>query len=140
MRYDPVLQYNRDRMLPSSEVRVRYFDPRTGEPSPTKCEPLARARAKTRAEKEAEHDAAVSEALRIMERMDERNNVERAPKRPGRAPRAVYVDGERFASAGDAAAAVGRCGSSIYAGLRRNCGKCVINGHEVEYENTKERP
>ena len=61
MRYGPVLGGARDRMLPSSEVRVRYFDPRTGEPCDEKPEPLGTDRI-------AERIAALAELIEEKER------------------------------------------------------------------------
>ena len=72
MRYGPVLGGARDRMLPSSEVRVRYFDPRTGEPCDEKPEPLGTDRIAERiaardawAERDGLHRAAVDEATAV---------------------------------------------------------------------------
>lgn len=43
MRYGSALDYNRDRLLPSSEVRVSYFGQKTGEPLDYKPEPIGEA-------------------------------------------------------------------------------------------------
>ncbi len=128
MRYGPVLGGARDRMLPSSEVRVRYFDPRTGEPCDEKPEPLGTDRIAERiaardawAERDGLHRAAVDEAAAV--------RAAAAARTGGRRPRPVVVDGVTHPSVNAAARAMG-CAPShlskkLNAGMREHMGRSV---------------
>lgn len=126
MRYGPVLGGARDRTLPSSEVRVRYFDPRTGEPCDEKPEPLGTDGIAERiaardawAEGDGLHRAAVDEAAAAA----------RTARKGGRRPRPVVVDGVTHPSVNAAARAMG-CAPShlskkLNAGMREHMGRSV---------------
>lgn len=131
MRYGPVLGGARDRMLPSSEVRVRYFDPRTGEPCDEKPEPLGTDRIAERiaardawAERDGLHRAAVDEAAAVRAAA-----AARTARKGGRRPRPVVVDGVTHPSVNAAARAMG-CAPShlskkLNAGMREHMGRSV---------------
>lgn len=93
LRYGPIMGAGSDRVLPSSEVRVRYFDPRTGEPCERKPRPLGRDRAAERiaardawAERDRAYRSAVDEAARVQAEAAARRSSQR---RGGRRPRPV---------------------------------------------------
>lgn len=119
----------------SSEVRVSYFDPVTGEPRATKPKPLdKKAEPKKSAyEKYVQRRAAEDEAAEIMRNM--RNRKARKPRtdavRQGGRKRPVLVDGVRFESVTDAAAEIGT--SDQYLGKVLLNGKSKIKGRSVSF-------
>lgn len=137
MRYGPVLGGARDRMLPSSEVRVRYFDPRTGEPCDEKPEPLGTDRIAERiaardawAERDGLHRAAVDEAAAVRAAA-----AARTARKGGRRPRPVVVDGVTHPSVNAAARAMGCAPSRLSKKL--NEGAVEHMGHSVMYEEDR---
>lgn len=139
MRYGPVLGGARDRILPSSEVRVSYFDPTTGEPldrKPTIERKSSEIEERVRnrdawAARDAEHRAAVEDADRIMREARERRSskARAAARRGGRRPKPVVVDGVTHPSVNAAARAMG-CAPShlskkLNAGMREHMGRSV---------------
>ena len=139
MRYGSALDYNHDRVLPSSEVRVSYFDPTTGEPldrKPTIERKSSEIEERVRnrdawAARDAEHRAAVEDADRIMREARERRSskARAAARRGGRRPKPVIVDGVRHPSVSEAARSIG-CAQShlsekLNAGMRERMGRSV---------------
>lgn len=126
-RYNPSVLDRPEEGGRSSEVRVRYFDPATGEPRGEKPEPLAR-----RAEKEPgphERDerrrAAEAEAAEIAEAMRRRRRAaggggSRTGGAVGGRKRPVLVDGALFESVAAAAAEVGT--------TPQNLGRALLDG------------
>lgn len=94
----------------SGPVCVSYFDPRTGEPSPTKCEPLHTS---------ADREEAKRKACGCV--------VVRANKRG----KAVRVDGMLYDSVAAAARSIGVNRSWMNKALR--AGRSEYMGHEVAY-------
>lgn len=141
MRYGSPLGSGPDRILPSSVVRVRYFDPRTGEPCDEKPVPLGRDEVAERmaardawATRDAEHRAAVEDADRIMcEARERRSSKARAAaRRGGRRPKPVIVDGVRHPSVSAAARSIGCAVSHLNKKLNAGIGEHM--GHSVRYE------
>lgn len=118
MRCGPVLGGARDRMLPSSEVRVRYFDPRTGEPCDEKPEPAKRA--KRRMEDKAMLKASIARAR---------------AKTIARCAQPVIVDGVEYPSVNSAAKAVGCAGCTITRNLRNGATEC--KGHSIRFKDPR---
>ena len=132
----------------SSGVRVRYFDPVTGEPCDSKPEPLSKQREQMESvrERDAKRRKAEQEAAEIMRKMAERKKAEQAErkrkaepkpvpvprngKRDGRT-KPVLVDGVLFESATEAAKSIGANFSHFCAVLRNGGGKC--KGHRIEF-------
>ena len=127
-------------------VRVRYFDPETGEPCDSKPEPRRRER-KTldvRA-REAEQRAAVKEAREIEDGMRKRAYREKYHRRQqelregkgrtggrnGGVKRPVTVDGVLYESVKAAAEACGASDSWLAQRLKGGCGTC--EGHAVAF-------
>lgn len=94
----------------SGPVRVSYFDPRTGEPPPTKCEPLH-----TQADREEAKRAACGCVV----------------VRANRRGKPVRVDGVRYDSVAAAARSIGVNRSWMNKALRAGRGEYM--GHEVAY-------
>lgn len=119
----------------SSEVRVSYFDPVTGEPCETKPKPLIKKAEpkKSAHERYAQRKADEAEAAEIMRNM--RNRKARKPRtdavRQGGRKRPVLVDGVRFESVTDAAAEIGT--SDQYLGKVLLNGKSKIKGRSVSF-------
>lgn len=139
LRYGPILGAGNDRALPSSEVRVRYFDPRTGEPCERKPRPLGRDRAAERiaardawAERDRAYRSAVDEAARVQAEAAARRSSQR---RGGRRPRPVVVDGVAHPSVNAAARAIGCAPSHLSRKL--NEGAVEHMGHSVRYEEDR---
>lgn len=118
MRYGPVLGGARDRMLQSSEVRVRYFDPRTGELCDEKPEPTKRA--KRRMEDKAMLKASLARARE--------KTIERCAQ-------PVIVDGVEHPSVNSAAKAVGCAGCTITRNLRN--GATEYKGHSIRFKDPR---
>lgn len=127
-------------------VRVRYFDPATGEPCDSKPEP------KPRRGKESDpearnaamraHARAVDEARGVQAAMDDRKRKARNERqrlargrrtggRNGGARRPVVVDGALYGSVAAAADAVGT--TPEWLGQRLKGGACTCKGHAVEF-------
>lgn len=119
----------------SSEVRVSYFDPVTGEPCATKPKPLDKqAQPKQSAyERFAQRKQAEDEAAEIMHAMKKRGASR--PKKPrennGGKKRPVLVDGKPYESVIAAAKAIGT--SEQYLGKVLLGGKSKIKGREVRF-------
>jgi len=117
-----------------SEVRISYFDPRTGEPCNEKPEPISihREEGPTAIEHFEQRKKDVAEAAEIARSMKERNAKERKAKGGrGRAGRAVLVDGILFHSVTAAASEVGvDCG---YLSKQLRAGAKLCHGRMVEY-------
>ncbi|WP_417352157.1 NUMOD1 domain-containing DNA-binding protein [Gordonibacter pamelaeae] len=94
----------------SGPVRVSYFDPRTGEPSPTKCEPLGN--------RDQEDAARAKQGCRA--------SMERGQKK-----RPVVVDGRVFESINAAARSIGTSHSHLGNILR--AGGTEHRGHSVRF-------
>lgn len=121
----------------SSEVRVRYFDPATGEPCAEKPEPLKVKRKRPDAKKTAdERMEAIQEAERIMAEMRARKRKPLCGKFPHKNGRAVLVDGERFPSISAAARSLGVDGN--YLGKRLREGASCVYGSRVEFAEVEE--
>ena len=114
----------------SREVRVRYFDPRTGEPCESKPEPLRTQRERiTNFEKDEKRIRDEEEAAEIMRNMKERKKAERQAKadsrkgsRGNRKP--VIVDGVVFKTSEAAAREVGTTPAYISTVLNHGGGMC----------------
>ena len=136
----------------SSEVRVRYFDPVTGEPCDSKPMPLSKQREQMESvrERDAKRRKAEAEAAEIMRKMKERKQAEKAERKreaerkkraapkpaPSKAKRdgrtkPVLVDGVLYGSATAAAEAIGANFSHFCAVLRSGGGRC--KGHRIEF-------
>lgn len=120
----------------SSEVRVSYFDPLTGEPCDERPVPRRTQRAEmTRAQREAARRAAIAEGEAIMEGMQRRRAAQ--PRRLAGAPahggrkRAVLVDGAEYESVTAAAKAIGTSEQHLGKRLRAGAGK--VKGHTVAF-------
>lgn len=101
----------------SREVRVRYFDPRTGEPRKTKLEPK---RAKRRMEDKAMLKASIARARA--------KTIERCAQ-------PVIVDGVEHPSVNSAAKAVGCAGSTLANKLRD--GATEYRGHAIRFKDPR---
>lgn len=137
----------------SSEVRVRYFDPMTGEPCDKKPTPLSKQKKHMESvrERDAKQRKAEQEAAESMRRMAERKKAEQAErkrkaepkpvpvprngKRDGRA-NPVLVDGVLFESATEAAKSISANLSHFCAVLRSGGGRC--KGHRIEFARWEE--
>lgn len=117
-----------------SEVRVSYFDPRTGKPCKEKPKPLhiQREKGQTAIEHFEQRQKDVAEAAEIARSMKERNAKERKGKRSStRAGKAVLVDGVLFHSVTAAASEVGvDCG---YLSKQLRAGAKQCHGRMVEF-------
>lgn len=102
----------------SPEVRVRYFDPRTGEPCDEKPEPAKRA--KKRMEDQAKQAASVANAR------------ERTIERLGHP---VIVDGVEHPSLRSAGKVVGCDGSYLRSKLRS--GATEYKGHSIRFKDPR---
>lgn len=133
------LRYDEPSGAKSSEVRISYFDPLTGEPCeskpkprPAKAQPTLTALDRDRI-KEAER----KEAADIMKAMAERKKSKSEPKSRkgvrvgGRAARPVLVDGVRYETIGAAANVLGV--SVQYAHKSISNGKTIIRGRTVAF-------
>lgn len=114
-----------------SEVRVRYFDPRTGEPCDTKPEPLnGKRESMSLLEREAKRIEAEEEAAAIMRNMKERNKAIRKEKAKANGrKKPVLVDGKRFESLLAAAKEVGTTQAYISTILKNGGG--IVKGRQV---------
>lgn len=92
----------------SSEVRVSYFDPETGEPL---------------SERKGAPRRPVEDVAR------------KAPRGPGAPGRPVLVDGVRYPSVSAAARAAGCAQTSLSEALRKGRGTC--RGHRVAYADRR---
>lgn len=101
----------------SPKVRVRYFDPATGEPRKTKLEPK---RAKRRTEDKAMLKASLARARAKM--------IERRAQ-------PVIVDGVEYPSVNSAAKAVGCAGCTITRNLRN--GATEYKGHSIRFKDPR---
>lgn len=117
----------------SSEVRVSYFDPLTGEPLDRKPKPRrARRKELTRAQRDAAYRAAVAEGEAIAEGMRQRRASQpRKPSGRGGYRRAVLVDGIEYESVTAAAKAMGT--SEQHLGKRLRAGAETVKGHAVAF-------
>ena len=121
----------------SSEVRVRYFDPVTGEPCDHKPEPLKVKRKRPDAKRKAdERMEAIQEAERIMAEMKARKRKPLCGKFPHKNGRAVIVDGVRYPSINEAGRAMGVDGQ--YLGKRLRQGATLVGGCSVEFAEVEE--
>lgn len=98
----------------SGEMRVSYFDPRTGEPCEGKPEPLG-----NRTERGARKTRGKARALE-------------AARKKGRPSKPVMVDGEEHESITAAAHVVGGSKNGLSRALRSGSG--TYKGHRVEYK------
>lgn len=101
----------------SPKVRVRYFDPATGEPRKTKLEPKRAKSAWT------------------IRRSCPRALLERAPKTIERCAQPVIVDGVEYPSVNSAAKAVGCAGCTITRNLRN--GATEYKGHSIRFKDPR---
>lgn len=115
----------------SSDVRVRYFDPMTGEPCATKPKPLRKQKQQelTAEEKYRQRKEAEREAAEIMENM--RNRRRKSSWSTWGRKRAVLVDGVLFESVTKAAEEVGT--SATYLGKAISAGQEYVKGHRVAF-------
>ena len=127
------------RKLPPLEIS--YFDPRTGEPSPTKCAPLhADGRAGVRRDESGNPASAVAlerGTMAAQMREASKRGIEAMKKRRGYPGRPVEVDGRRYESQAEAATAEGFPRQAL-ASLRSRSGAKVgetvaYRGHEVRW-------
>ena len=117
----------------SSEVRVSYFDPVTGEPCATKPKPLdKKAEPKKSAyEKYAQRRAAEDEAAEIVRNMKERHANEARERHRARYRRPVLVEGKLYESVTAAAKAVGTTPQHL--GTTLNSGKRALKGKSIAF-------
>ena len=101
----------------SPKVRVRYFDPATGEPRKTKLEPK---RAKKRMEDQGKRAASLA---RVRAKTIEMRG------------QPVIVDGAEHPSVNSAAKAVGCAGSTLANKLRD--GATEYKGHAIRFKDTR---
>lgn len=101
----------------SPKVRVRYFDPATGEPRKTKLEPK---RAKKRMEDQGKLSASLARARA--------KTIERCAQ-------PVIVDGVEYPSVNSAAKAVGCAGCTITRNLRN--GATEYKGHSIRFKDPR---
>lgn len=117
-----------------SEVRVSYFDPRTGKPCKEKPKPLRvqHEKGQTAIEHFEQRKKDVAEAAEIARNMKERNAKERKAKGGrSRAGKAVLVDGVLFKSVTEAASEVGvDCG---YLSKQLRAGAKLCHGRMIEF-------
>lgn len=115
----------------SSEVRVSYFDPVTGEPRATKPKPLdKKAEPKKSAyEKYVQRRAAEDEAAEIMRNMEKRKA--KTAKERAKRKRPVLVDGKLYESVTAAAKAVGTTPQHL--GTTLNSGKRTLKGKSIAF-------
>ena len=116
------------------EVRISYFDPRTGEPCKEKPKPLEAQREKgqTAIEHFEQRKKDEAEAAEIMRNMSERNARERKNVRGySRAGRPVLVDGVLFKSVTAAAKEIGVHNS--YLSKQLLAGAKLCHGRMVEF-------
>ena len=119
-----------------SEVRVSYFDPRTGKPCDEKPKPLRiqREPKQTAQERVTERIEQEREAAEIAANMKARREKERR-KKPvngfGRSGRPVLVDGALFPSVTAAANEVGV--DAAYLGKQLRAGAKQVHGRTVEF-------
>lgn len=131
-RYGPAL-LDQPSKGKSSEVRVGYFDPVTGEPRDTKPEPLPK-KAVSRSsayERFAQRKAAEDEAAEIMRNMKERHANEARERHRARYRRPVLVDGKLYESVTAAAKAVGTTPQHL--GKTLNSGKRALKGKSIAF-------
>ena len=119
----------------SSELRVSYFDPATGEPCEEKPKPLKRKHADALTTQQAveKRQRDEAEAAQIMADMKARNR-RRKPlcgKFPHKNGRSVMVDGVVYPSINAAGRAVGVDGQ--YLGKRLREGRRTVSGHDVRF-------
>lgn len=116
----------------SSEVRVSYFDPVTGEPCAEKPKPLKVQRREITVQQALERrQQAEAEGARIMAEMRARKRKPLCGPFPHKNGRAVLVDGERFPSISAAAHSMGVDGN--YLGKRLREGAVFVCGFRVEF-------
>ena len=113
-------------------VRVRYFDPRTGEPCDTKPEPLKSDRTGIDVfERDAKRIKDEEEAAAIMRNMKERKKaIQRERAKANGRKKAVLVDGKRFESMIAAAKEIGTTQAYICTVLKSGGG--TIKGRSVQ--------
>lgn len=119
----------------SSELRVSYFDPATGEPCDEKPNPLKRKHAEALTAQQAveKRQREEAEAAQIMADMKARYR-RRKPlcgKFPHKNGRSVMVDGVVYPSINAAGRAMGVDG--YYLGKRLREGKQKVSGHDVRF-------
>lgn len=102
----------------SPEVRVRYFDPATGEPCDEK--PVPAKRAKRRMEDKAMLKASLARARE--------KTIEKCAQ-------PVIVDGVEYPSVNSAAKAVGCAGCTITRNLRN--GATEYKGHSIRFKDSR---
>ena len=127
-------------------VRVRYFDPETGEPRDTKPQPLPRRRAESDPEARnaamRERERAVDEGRELQAAMDRRKKQARYERQKqargthtgghnGGVKRPVLVDGVRYESVKAAAEACGASQCWLMQRLKGGAGTC--KGHAVAF-------
>ena len=119
----------------SSELRVSYFDPATGEPCEEKPKPLKRRHAEAMTAQQAveKRQREEAEAAQIMADMKARNKRRKPPcgKLPNKNGRSVMVDGVVYPSINAAGRAMGVDG--YYLGKRLREGKQKVSGHDVRF-------
>ena len=122
-------------------LQISYFDPRTGKPSPTKCEPLhADGRAGIRRDERGNPASAVAlerGTMAAQMREASKRGIEAMKKRRGYPGKPVEVDGGRYESQAEAATAEGFPRQAL-ASLRSRSGARVgeavpYRGHEVRW-------
>lgn len=122
-------------------VVTSWIDPRTGEPSPTKCEPLhVDGRAGIRRDERGNPASAVAlerGTMAAQMREASKRGIEAMKKRRGYPGRPVEVDGRRYESQAEAATAEGFPRQAL-ASLRSRSGAKVgevvpYRGHEVRW-------
>ena len=101
----------------SPKVRVRYFDPATGEPRKTKLEPNL---TKKRMEDQGKRAASLARARE---------------KTIARCAQPVIVDGVEYPSVNSAAKAVGCAGCTITRNLRN--GATEYKGHSIRFKDPR---
>ena len=119
----------------SSELRVSYFDPATGEPCEEKPKPLKRRHAEAMTAQQAveKRQREEAEAAQIMADMQARNKRRKPPcgKLPHKNGRSVMVDGVVYPSINAAGREMGVDG--YYLGKRLREGKQKVSGHDVRF-------
>lgn len=117
----------------SSEVRVRYFDPVTGEPCDEKPKPLKARRKEALTAQQAveKRRRDEEEAARIVAEMKARKRKPLRGKSPHKNGRSVMVDGVVYPSINEAGRATGIDGR--YLGKRLREGKQTASGHDVRF-------
>ena len=119
----------------SSELRVSYFDPATGEPCDEKPKPLKRKHAEALTAQQAveKRQRDEAEAAQIMADMKARNRRRKPQcgKFPHKNGRSVMVDGVVYPSINAAGRAIGVDG--YYLGKRLREGKKTVGGHDVRF-------